>query len=81
MSNLVRRACNGDVRGDPHMRRVGSEEADGLSFFLYEQLYAFAARRRVWTGQRRCRGCVLQHGGGIITAVAPPARPGAKRNG
>jgi len=39
--NLVPPGLYGDVSGDPHMREVSAEEGERLSFFLYEQLYAF----------------------------------------
>jgi predicted TIM-barrel fold metal-dependent hydrolase len=39
--NLVPRGLYGDVSGDHHMREVGAEQDQRLSFFLYEQLYAF----------------------------------------
>jgi hypothetical protein len=39
--NLVPPGLYGDVSGDPHMREVGAEEGEQLSFFLYEQLHAF----------------------------------------
>jgi hypothetical protein len=39
--NLVPPGLYGDVSGDPHMRELDAEEGDQLSFFLYEQLYAF----------------------------------------
>jgi hypothetical protein len=39
--NLVPAGLYGDTAGDPHMRQVGTEEGEGLSFFLYEELLAF----------------------------------------
>jgi predicted TIM-barrel fold metal-dependent hydrolase len=39
--NLVPPGLYGDVNGDPHMREVSPEDGERLSFFLYEQLYAF----------------------------------------
>lgn len=39
--NLVPRGLYGDVSGDPHLREVGGEEAERLSFFLYEEIDAF----------------------------------------
>jgi uncharacterized protein len=39
--NLVPPGLYGDVGGDPHMREVGAEEGERLTFFLYEQLKAF----------------------------------------
>jgi predicted TIM-barrel fold metal-dependent hydrolase len=39
--NLIPPGLYGDISGDPHMREVSAEEGDELSFFLYEQLYAF----------------------------------------
>jgi uncharacterized protein len=39
--NIVPPGLYGDVSGDPHMREVSVEEGERLSFFLYEQLYAF----------------------------------------
>jgi len=38
--NLVPRGTYGDVSGDRNMREVDPPEADGLSFFLYEELLA-----------------------------------------
>lgn len=39
--NLVPKGLYGDVSGDKHMREVEGEEADSLSFFLYEEIDAF----------------------------------------
>lgn len=39
--NLVPRGLYGDVSGDRNMREVGDEEADRLTFFMYEELKAF----------------------------------------
>ncbi len=39
--NLVPRGLYGDVSDDSHMREVDGEQADGLSFFLYEEIDAF----------------------------------------
>jgi len=39
--NLVPRGLYGDVSGDKHMREVAGEQADTLSFFLYEEIDAF----------------------------------------
>jgi predicted TIM-barrel fold metal-dependent hydrolase len=39
--NLVPPGLYGDVSGDPHMREVDREEGERLSFFLYEELWAF----------------------------------------
>jgi predicted TIM-barrel fold metal-dependent hydrolase len=39
--NVVPRGLYGDVSGDPHMREVDGEEADRLTFFLYEEIDAF----------------------------------------
>jgi uncharacterized protein len=39
--NLVPPRLYGDVSGDPHMREVSEEEGNRLSFFLYEELWAF----------------------------------------
>lgn len=39
--NLVPRGLYGDVSGDRHMREVGGREAEGLTFFLYEEIDAF----------------------------------------
>lgn len=41
--NVVKRGSYGDVSGDPHMREIDGDEADALSFFLYEEI---AAMRR-----------------------------------
>lgn len=41
--NLVPRGLYGDVSNDPNMREVDGDEADKLSFFLYEEIAAFAA--------------------------------------
>jgi predicted TIM-barrel fold metal-dependent hydrolase len=41
--NIVPRGLYGDVSGDPHMRETDGAEANGLSFFLYEEI---AAMRR-----------------------------------
>ncbi len=40
--NLVPVGLYGDVRGDINMREVSGAEADSLSFFLYEEIRAFA---------------------------------------
>ena len=39
--NLVPKGLYGDVSGDRHMREVAGEEADELTFFLYEEIDAF----------------------------------------
>ncbi len=39
--NLVPPGLYGDVSNDPHMREVSAEQADELTFFLYEELLAF----------------------------------------
>ncbi len=39
--NLVPRGLYGDVSDDKHMREVEGEQADTLSFFLYEEIDAF----------------------------------------
>ena len=39
--NLVPPGIYGDVRDDSHMREVTPEEGEKLSFFLYEELFAF----------------------------------------
>jgi predicted TIM-barrel fold metal-dependent hydrolase len=39
--NLVPPGIYGDISDDPHMRAVSPEEGKRLSFFLYEQLFAF----------------------------------------
>jgi uncharacterized protein len=39
--NLVPPGLYGDISGDSHMREVSLEEGEKLSFFLYEELYAF----------------------------------------
>ena len=40
--NLVPKGLYGDVSGDPHMREVAGDEAASLTFFLYEEIAAFA---------------------------------------
>ncbi|MGQ9501777.1 MAG: amidohydrolase family protein [Anaerolineae bacterium] len=39
--NLVPPGLYGDLRDDPHMREVSAVEGEHLTFFLYEQLFAF----------------------------------------
>lgn len=39
--NLVPKGLYGDVSGDPNMREVEGEEAERLSFFMYEEIDAF----------------------------------------
>ena len=39
--NLVPAGLYGDVSGDPHLREVGGAEAEGVTFFMYEELDAF----------------------------------------
>jgi hypothetical protein len=39
--NLVPRGLYGDVSGDKNMREVEGPEAEGLTFFMYEELLAF----------------------------------------
>ncbi len=39
--NLVPKGLYGDVSDDTHMREVAGEQADVLSFFLYEEIEAF----------------------------------------
>lgn len=38
--NLVPKGLYGDVSGDRHLREVEGSEADGLTFFMYEQIKA-----------------------------------------
>jgi hypothetical protein len=40
-ANVVPRGLYGDVSGDPNMMEVDGEEAERLSFFLYEEISAF----------------------------------------
>ncbi len=39
--NLVPKGLYGDVSGDKHMREVNAQEAEKLTFFMYEELDAF----------------------------------------
>jgi predicted TIM-barrel fold metal-dependent hydrolase len=39
--NLVPPGLYGDVSDDPHMREVTPEEGENLSYFMYEELFAF----------------------------------------
>jgi hypothetical protein len=39
--NLVPKGLYGDVSNDTHMREVDGEQAEALSFFLYEEIDAF----------------------------------------
>lgn len=39
--NLVPIGLYGDVSGDSHMREVKGEQAESLTFFMYEELDAF----------------------------------------
>ena len=39
--NLVPPGLYGDISGDPHMREVSPEEAERLTFFMYEEIRAF----------------------------------------
>jgi predicted TIM-barrel fold metal-dependent hydrolase len=39
--NVVPRGLYGDVSDDPHMREVDGDEAERLTFFLYEEIDAF----------------------------------------
>jgi len=39
--NLVPHGMYGDVSNDPNMDELDGAEAEALSFFLYEELYAF----------------------------------------
>jgi uncharacterized protein len=39
--NLVPPGLYGDVGDDPHMREVSPAEAEALTFFMYEELFAF----------------------------------------
>ena len=39
--NLVPKGLYGDVSGDRHMREVEGEEAEKITFFMYEELLAF----------------------------------------
>ena len=38
---MVPKGLYGDVSGDPNMREVEGEEAEKLTFFMYEELKAF----------------------------------------
>jgi predicted TIM-barrel fold metal-dependent hydrolase len=48
--NVVPKGLYGDVSADPHMREVEGEEAERLSFFMYEEIDAFrgAALKAGW---------------------------------
>jgi hypothetical protein len=39
--NLVPQGLYGDVSADPHLREVEGEEAERLTFFMYEEIKAF----------------------------------------
>lgn len=39
--NLIKKGAYGDVSGDSHMREIEGEEADNLTFFMYEEILAF----------------------------------------
>ena len=39
--NIVPRGLYGDLSGDPNMMEVDGEEAERLSFFIYEEIAAF----------------------------------------
>jgi predicted TIM-barrel fold metal-dependent hydrolase len=39
--NIVPRGIYGDISGDKHMREVNGQEAERLTFFMYEELDAF----------------------------------------
>jgi predicted TIM-barrel fold metal-dependent hydrolase len=39
--NLVPKGLYGDISGDPHMREIDGDEADRMTFFLYEEIDAF----------------------------------------
>jgi predicted TIM-barrel fold metal-dependent hydrolase len=39
--NLLPKGLYGDVTGDPHMREVVGNDADRLTFFMYEEIHAF----------------------------------------
>lgn len=45
--NLVAKGMYGDVSGDSHMREVEGDEADSLTFFMYEEIEAFRAAASV----------------------------------
>jgi predicted TIM-barrel fold metal-dependent hydrolase len=51
--NIVPRGLYGDVSADPHMREAGGPEAEGLSFFFYEEIAAMrrAAEKEQLTGE------------------------------
>ena len=36
--NIIKKGSYGDVSGDPHMREVEGDEAESLSFFMYEEI-------------------------------------------
>lgn len=40
--NLIPKGLYGNVSGDKHMREVNKQEADKLTFFMYEELFAFS---------------------------------------
>ena len=41
--NLVPRGMYGDVSADPHMRELEGQDAERLSFFMYEEIAAFGS--------------------------------------
>jgi len=51
--NLIPRGLYGDVGGDTHLRELDGEDADRLTFFMYEELDAFCyAAARTGLGEK-----------------------------
>jgi predicted TIM-barrel fold metal-dependent hydrolase len=77
--NLVPPGLYGDVRGDPHMRELSPEEGEQLSFFLYEQLYAFrCAAEAVGLSRADVEDVFYNTASKIISAARGAQQPGAE---
>jgi uncharacterized protein len=70
--NLVPPGLYGDISGDPHMRAVSPDEAEQLSFFLYEMLLAFRqAAEAVGLSPAGVEDVLYHNGARLINAAHP----------
>jgi len=74
--NLVPKGLYGDVSGDKHMREKEGEEADRLTFFMYEEIDAFR-RAAEQTGLTRTdiEDIFYHNAAKIIEAARPKPKP------
>lgn len=68
--NLVPEGLYGDVSGDSHMREVRGEEAEGITFFMYEEIDAFRrAAETMGLGKKDIENIFYYNGAKLIEDV------------